>query len=373
MYANRATERAQQDIIRLCHSGLDSRALRVAVFDKLQGVMPYAVFWCATTDPSTLLFTGAVHGGLDVCSVPALVSNELLREDFNKFTNLAKSRQPVSTLQIATRGDLTRSPRYREILEPVGLGNELRAVFRSGGAVWGALCLHREKRFTDFTAADVQFFAAIAPHLAAGLRAALLLDAVETTPAIDGPGLLILTDDLSVVAMTPGAELLLDEVCDWSESLALPLAVHAVVARLHALERDTPQQAASAIPYVRLRTRAGRWLALHASRLARAAEQIAVIIELATPNAIAPFVLQAYALTAREQDVAMQALRGCSTSEIATQLSISVLTVQQHLKAIFGKVGVRSRRDLVAQVFARSYWPAVAEDQGIAAERWSPA
>ncbi|HEY1388225.1 MAG TPA: hypothetical protein VGF38_06735 [Ktedonobacterales bacterium] len=133
MYANRATERAQQDIIRLCHSGLDSRALRVAVFEKLQGVMPYAVFWCATTDPSTLLFTGAVHGGLEVHAVPALVSNELLQEDFNKFTDLAKSRQPVSTLQLATRGDLTRSPRYREILEPHGLGNELRAVFRSGG------------------------------------------------------------------------------------------------------------------------------------------------------------------------------------------------------------------------------------------------
>jgi DNA-binding CsgD family transcriptional regulator len=201
----------------------------------------------------------------------------------------------------------------------------------------------------------------------------LLLDAVEITPAIDGPGLLILADDLSVVAMTPGAELLLDEVCDWSESLALPLAVHAVVARLHALERDTPQQAASAIPYVRLRTRAGRWLALHASRLSHAADQIAVIIELATPNDIAPFVLHAYALTAREQEVAVLVLKGRSTEEISAQLSISALTVQQHLKAVFDKVGVRSRRELVAQIFAQGYWPAVAEDQGISTDRWSPA
>ena len=372
MYANRAIERAKQDIIHLCHAGLDSRALRVAVFEKLQSVMPYAVFWCATTDPSTLLFTGAVHGGLEVHAVPALVSNELLQEDFNKFTDLAKSRQPVSTLQLATRGDLTRSPRYGEILEPAGLGNELRAVFRSGGAVWGALCLHREKRFTDFTAADVQFFAAIAPHLAAGLRAALLLDPVETAPAVDGPGLLVLADDLSVVATTPGAELLLGELCDWSQNLALPLAVHAVVSRLRALERDTPH-AASAIPYVRLRSRSGRWLALHASRLSRAADQIAIIIELATPHEIAPLVLQTYGLTPREQEVTALVFKGLSTEDISAQLCISTLTVQQHLKAIFDKVGVRSRRDLVAQIFARSYWPAVAEDQGIAPEQWSPA
>jgi DNA-binding CsgD family transcriptional regulator len=368
-----STERAEQEIIRLCHSGLDSRTLRVAVFDRLQCVMPYAAFWCATTDPSTLLFTGAVHDGFETLAVAPLVSNEYQREDFNKFTDLAKSRQTVSTLRMATGGDLMRSPRYREILEPKGLGHELRAVFRSGGAVWGALCLHRERRFEDFTPAHVQFFAAIAPHLAAGLRAALLLDTVITAPAVDGPGLLILADDLSVVATTPGAEALLDEVCDWSERLALPLAVYAVVTRLRALEHDA-QQAASVIPYVRLRTRAGRWLALHASRLSpqESTGQIAVIIEQAAPDAIAPFVLQAYALTPREQELAMLVLRGCSTEEISNQLCIAALTVQQHLKAIFDKIGVRSRRDLVAQVFARSYWPALAADQGVAPEQWAP-
>ena len=48
MYASWTTERAEQEIIRLCHSGLDSRSLRLAVFEKLQQVMPYEAFWCAT-------------------------------------------------------------------------------------------------------------------------------------------------------------------------------------------------------------------------------------------------------------------------------------------------------------------------------------
>lgn len=373
MYTSRAVELAEQEIIRLCYSGLDSRILRIEVFRRIQRVMPYEAYWCATTDPASLLFTGAVTDGFETQAIPAFVSNELSQDDFNKFTELAKRRQPVSTLEIATRGDLARSRRYREILEPNGLGHEMRAVLRSGGTIWGAMCLHRLNRFEDFTPEHVAFFAAIAPHLAAGIRSALLLQTIEATPATNGPGLLLLADDLSVVAMTPAAELLLDEFRDQSSTSALPLPVYAAVAKLHALERDQ-QQASGAIPHLRLRTRAGRWLALHASRLSTpgASQQIAVIIEVAIPNDIAPFVLLAHGMTAREQEIALLVLRGHSTDTISTQLCISALTVQQHLKAIFDKVGVRSRRELVAQIFAQSYWPTLAQSQGASPAIWSP-
>lgn len=370
MYANWTTERAEQEIIRLCHSGLDSRSLRLAVFGHLKRAMPYEKFWCATIDPSTQLFTSAVFGGFAPEETPAYVSNELLQDDFNKFSDLASSQKPVNTLRIATRGDLARSQRYREILEPVGLGHEMRAVFRSGGVVWGAMCLHRLRRFEDFTLEHSALLAAIGPHLAAGIRTALLLDAIGEGPAADGPGLLLLADDLSVISTTPGAEALLAEIEEQPQSKALPVAVLAVVTRLRALERD-PERASHVIPHVRLRSRAGRWLALHASRLSNAEGHIAVMIELATPNDIAPFVLQVYALTAREQEISLLILKGLSTENISAQLCISALTVQQHLKAIFDKVGVRSRRELVAQIFARSYWPALAHDHGTTPESWS--
>jgi DNA-binding CsgD family transcriptional regulator len=379
MQSSWAAERAEEDIIRLCHSGLDSHSLRVEVFRRLERVMPYEAFWCATTDPATLLFTDAVgvgfEAGFQTQTIPAFVSNEFLQDDFNKFTDMAKGRSSVTTLQLATHGDLGRSRRFREILEPDGFGHEMRAVFRSGGAVWGAMCLHRHKRHEDFTPAHVAFFAAIAPHIAAGLRGALLLDAVETAPATDGPGLLLLAEDHSIIATTPSAELLLNEISDWSPNSALPLAIHAVVAKLRVLEHGSQPRASSAIPRVRLRTRAGRWVTLHASRLSSpdSAGQIAVMIELATPNDIAPFVLQGYALTAREQEVATLVLKGHSTEAIAAALVITTLTVQQHLKAIFDKVGVRSRRELVAQVFAQSYWPALAASQGVSPAIWSPA
>ena len=44
-------------------------------------------------------------------------------------------------------------------------------------------------------------------------------------------------------------------------------------------------------------------------------------------------------------------LRGETTSSIAGQLFVSPQTVQQHLKNIFDKTSVRSRRELVGKVF----------------------
>ncbi|WP_259315714.1 LuxR C-terminal-related transcriptional regulator [Capillimicrobium parvum] len=51
-------------------------------------------------------------------------------------------------------------------------------------------------------------------------------------------------------------------------------------------------------------------------------------------------------LTQRERDVAELAARGLRDAEIATQLSLSRYTVKQHLKAVYGKLGIRSRVEL---------------------------
>jgi len=360
-------ERVRQEIIRLSHSGLDSRTFRVEAVKQLRKAIPTDVSFFATADPATLLFTSAVRDDVLAQATAQFLEREFLKDDPIKFTRLARDSSSVDSLSMATKGDLASSPRYQEILAPLDLGDELRAALMVGSKCWGFMCLHRERSSPNFTPAEATLLARLAPHLAEGLRAALLLgDPRATTPQPDGPGLVLLADDLSLVAITPAAEGWLAEVAesDWRSSLELPDAVHAVAARLLALERGghTPPDL---MPRIRLRTASGRWVVLHASRLRAAGTegQIAVIFEEARPSEIAPLIVDAYGLTKREGEITKLVLRGLSTAEVSGELHITPNTVRDHFKAIFDKVGVRSRRELVGQVFAQHYQPRMSTGQ----------
>jgi DNA-binding CsgD family transcriptional regulator len=372
---SRSAERIRQEIVRLCHAGLDSRTFRVETVKRLRKLIPVDASFFATADPATLLFTGAVVDDVLARAAPRFVENEFVQEDAVKFARLARGRSPVGTLGAATRGELARSPRYQEILAPMDLGDELRAALVVGSKCWGFMCLHRERSSPNFTPAEAAFLAKLTPHVAEGLRTALLIgDARVASPPPDGPGLLLLGDDLSLAAVTPAAEGWLTEVAmsDWPSSSELPEAVYAVAARLLALERGSGHAPPDLMPRTRLRTASGRWLVLHASRL-RAADtegRIAVIFEEARPAEIAPLIVDAYGLTKREGEITKLVLRGLSTAEVSGELHITPNTVRDHFKAIFDKVGVRSRRELVGQVFAQQYQPRMATGHELAADGW---
>jgi DNA-binding CsgD family transcriptional regulator len=55
-------------------------------------------------------------------------------------------------------------------------------------------------------------------------------------------------------------------------------------------------------------------------------------------------------LTGRERDVAVWVSRGLRNVQVAAELGISVRTVENHLRAIYDKLGVRSRAELVARL-----------------------
>jgi DNA-binding CsgD family transcriptional regulator len=365
-------DQTRRELIRLCHAGLDSWTLRIEIMKRLRTVIPIDVSFFTTADPATLLFTGAVVDELE-STTPRFIENEFLQEDVNKFAWMARNNIPVGNLVQATQGELERSQRYREILMPNALGDELRAALITGNSCWGFMCLHRDQTSPNFTLSEAAYLARLTPHFAEGLRTALLLSNVTGQTLPDEPGLLLLADDLSVVAITEAASRWLAEVgeADWPRQQPLPYAVTAVVGRMLALERGQDTQP-DLVPRVRLRTASGHWLVLHASRLSGQSAQghIAVIFEVARPTEVAPLIVLAYDLTKRESEILQSVVRGLSTTEISAEFHISSNTVQDHLKAIFEKVGVRSRRELVGHLFAEQYQPRVAAGRGLDANGW---
>ena len=62
-------------------------------------------------------------------------------------------------------------------------------------------------------------------------------------------------------------------------------------------------------------------------------------------------------------------MEGRSTTQMATTLCMSPYTIQDHLKSIFDKTSVRSRNELVGQIFLEHYAPRW-EDVGAPPAGW---
>src|SRR5215218_3110944 len=109
MSGSRSAERIRQEIIRLCHAGLDSRVFRVEAVRCLRKAIPVDVSFFATADPATLLFTSAVVDDVLAQATSQFVENEFLKDDSVKFASLARASSPVDSLGVATKGGLARA------------------------------------------------------------------------------------------------------------------------------------------------------------------------------------------------------------------------------------------------------------------------
>jgi DNA-binding CsgD family transcriptional regulator len=343
-------ERQAAVLIGRCYAGLDAAGLREEVLRRLRRMLQVDAAFFATVDPMTLLFTSAAADEPLGAATPLFLANEFGHGDVNKFAALAESADPVASLDRATRGQRPASARYREIMGPLGLGDELRAALVTKHGCWGVLCLHREAASHGFDAREIGLIRRICPHVAEGLRRAVTLGSAAATGAEAAvPGMIVVDANLAVVSMSHEARRWLAEIGEagWPSRSELPIAVYSAAAGLVRLENGPATARPPAT--VRLRSRAGVWLSLHASRLCGPpAPQIGVVIEPAPAAQISPLLLNAYGLTTAQSRVAALVLRGHSTRQIVRELHISANTVQEHLTAAFDKVGVRSRRELVA-------------------------
>jgi DNA-binding CsgD family transcriptional regulator len=308
-----------------------------------------------TLDPASLLITSHYHDGLAEYP-PKMLRHEYYGEDVNQISDVVCSESGISTLHEATGGNPSSSPSWHMNMA-MGGDQEMIAALRTGGAVWGAVGLYRAPGAPMFNQEDKNFMKAIGPDLARGARTGLLVGEARDPEWPDSPGLVVLTEGGEIESTTPGVERWLCDLPDGDlDAGRLPSAVHAVGAR--ALRTADGYDDVGEIAVARVLSRSGTWLVLHGTSLvASGSRRAAVIVEPAHPARLTPLLMSAYVLTEREQEVTRLVLSGASTAQIAERLVVSPHTVQEHLKKIFEKTGVRSRRELVGKVFFAHYEP----------------
>ena len=347
-----ADYRLVEHVVQVCARAQAPLQLLERVAALVRPHIPYDAAGWILVDPDTLLLTGVFSENITREQHLAAIECELVEDDVNKFADLARRGIAAASLSAATGGNLSRSTRYTTVYAPNGFGDEVRSVFRSGGASWGHACLTRAADRPFYTQAEVDLIARLCPHIGNGIRTGLLLDEA-TTPelaasASSGPALVVLADDGSIESMTPRAQELLGPLDD--ERLETTIVLHVGGLGAGALadgaQPGPPAQA-------RARTRGGEWVVVRGARLEGTpdgAGRSAVVLEPARPSDVAPLLLHLHHLTPREREVTQLLLAGMSTRQISQQLWITTETLRGHVKSVFAKLGVTSRPELAAKL-----------------------
>jgi DNA-binding CsgD family transcriptional regulator len=312
-------------------------------------------------DPASRLITSHFQEGMPEFP-PEWAAAEYAEDDVNHLADVARTPSGVSTLHDATHGDPSSSPRWHANMAYGGDQEMVAALRTRGGEVWGAVTLYREPERPLFDPAELAFLRAVSRPLADGVRRGLLVGEAADPEGPAAPALVVLGEGWQPESLSPGAEEWLDDLPDGNSAAGrLPPAVLAVAGRARRAHTDPGQ--AREVAEARVLTRSGRWVVLHGIALVADVRRVAVLVEPAHPAKISPLLMAAYGLTEREQQVCQRVLQGYSTAEIAERLVISALTVQQHLRNIFDKTGVRSRRDLVTKIFTTHYEPRLRDNE----------
>lgn len=345
--------RVAEQVADCCTRAGDPRALRLQVLDLLAEVVPHDACAWLLTDPETAV------GGSPIADVPCLPRlPELIRlkylTEVNRWTTI---RGSVARLRDVTAGDLSRSKMWAELLAQYGVGDVVSVVFADAHGWWGFLDLWRIGEQAEFTNQEQDLLVTIAEIVTPALRglqaASFLTEPTRPAPGNEGgPVVLLLSPDLVVLSQTSETETYLRTIVPTEEGRRpVPATAYNVAAQLLAVEAGVDEHPA----LTRLHLADGQWVSMSAARLGTTVpaqdRTIAVTLQNTSPADRMVVFARASALTARETELVRRLGDGTDTRHLARSLGVSEHTIQDHLKAIFGKTSTSSRFQLVTRAF----------------------
>lgn len=357
-------DRARGDLDVLSRAGLELEEFVAEAVETVRRAVPWQGACVGTHDPVTMMLTsGRKFGDLaDHDSLDGLFSIiEYGSDERSTFQALAASPHRAIGMHTSMPDYVDRSERLNRLVRPhFGYADEARLAFRDQLGMWGGMALFRAADDPWFDEEEVAFLASLSDAMARGVRAGMLTRLADPRlpdAEASGPAVIIVDADDQVTHISVGAEERLAQLQAFEHSTD---PIGTVFALVTAARRMGRAETDAALPRARLRTASGVWLVVHAAPLAMrdgVSGQVVVTIEQARPPEIIELVVAAFGLTARERDVTRLVLQGVETKEISAALHVSTYTVQDHLKAVFDKAGVRSRRELISRVYFDQYVP----------------
>jgi DNA-binding CsgD family transcriptional regulator len=345
MASARDRSRSRERLERLSESGLDCDSMRLEAIAELQRTVGFDRWCWPLADPETLLPLSGLAEHDFGPAVPRSLELEYSGDDYAAKNFLARRANSAGSLNAETAGDLARSPRWDEVMRPVGIGDVAAVACRDGLGCWGWIEAFRDSDDRPFEPHDLELLATIAPHLGSALRRSAMPGSTDGVVEASPPGMLVLDQNLRLVSWTASARAWIDAFPSARLFASWGMELPSVVYPTATLARSTEAGRSHAL----LRTTDGAWVMIEAARLEGERDgEIAVNLRAASPAETFQLLCRVYALSNREREVVASLVAGNETRGIARRLSISPYTVQDHLKSVFAKVGIHSRRELLA-------------------------
>jgi len=350
MASERELSRCRNQLDDLSGSGMDAESLRREAIERLRRAVGFDRWCWPLADPETLVTSSGIAEHNYGPRVPRSLQLEYSDDTFAAKPLLARRERPVGSLHGETGGDMARSARWDEVLRPAGIGDVAIVACRDAQGCWGWIELYRDSADPSFEDAELALLDSIAASIGSALRRNAMqprrADVVQPGP----PGTLVLDRDLRPVSWTTGARAWIESlpsaqlVAQWG---MLPSVVYPTAVLARQGKTDTARALVQAVD--------GRWVAIEAALLEGERDgEVAVSLRSATPYETFELLCRVYALSPRERDVVSLLVAGLDTRAIGKRLFISVHTVQDHLKSVFAKIGIHSRRELLAKLAASS-------------------
>lgn len=330
----------------ICGQPLAAKAMREQIVATIGRAVRFDAYNFPLTDPLTRVATSPLA---DVPMLPWPRLPELIRLRYLtlicRWDELIATGRTVTSLAQETAGQPERSTLWRDVQRGLGVSDTALAAFADRYGCWAVLDLWR----TDgsvFTPAELALLEGVTSTIATGLRRAVARTFVDPAEQLlpPGPALVVLGPDLMVRTQTQAAATALLQLNPPDEPIApIPAAAYNIAAALVAEENGV----AIGPVWSRVHLGGSRWVTVKASRLD---QDIGVSIEPSTAAERMDVYARASGLSERESEILALLGQGLDTRQIAERIVVSEHTAADHVKAILGKTGVRSRQVLLARV-----------------------